>query len=596
MTFQKGNNLASREHKEKARATRESTKPPEGMVRTPRGFQPKKVKKKAPKKKAPKKPASKVVASAPRPCGFQKGNTLAYRARGLRKNRAPLPPPIAPGEILTPAPDPHSQERAAVVMDQPWKYLPHTLAMHVSEGKWVPYAYLVFVSHVIATVMAQGGGRIIVEWPPRHGKSMFLSQYLPVWFLANWPDQSIILATYEANFASSWGRKVRNLVSKYGDELGVHVSNDSAAAAYWATTEGGGMVTAGVGGPVTGKGGKLVLVDDPHKNWQEAMSATICQGIHDWFDSTLYTRLEPGGTLVVTHTRWAQNDLIGYLLDQHPEENWIVVRFPALAEEEDILGRKIGAALCPERYNEQALAKIQKVLGSQMWNGLYQQRPAAIEGDIWKRERWRYYRADPVCSFVIQSWDTGFKRLGENTSYTVCQTWGVFPSGYCLLNQWRARVEWPELEKMAKAQFAAWRPNAVLIEDKGSGQSLIQALQRNTPIPVIPVNPQNDGDKVVRAMAVTPLHEAGLLYLQGFYEDDEGRMRAEPPPWVTDLVDRFANFPNGNFKDEIDATSQALAYLRDFSAVGEIQSAVARVTGAKLEGFRQLIGGSNLKL
>jgi predicted phage terminase large subunit-like protein len=149
---------------------------------------------------------------------------------------------------------------------------------------------------------------------------------------------------------------------------------------------------------------------------------------------------------------------------------------------------------------------------------------------------------------------------------------------------------------MAKAQFAAWRPNAVLIEDKASGQSLIQALQRNTSIPIIPVNPQNDGDKVVRALAVTPLHEAGLIYLPGFYEDDDGRMRLDAPPWVTEMVDRFANFPNGNFKDEIDAASQALAYLRDFAAVGEIQSAVTRVTGAKLLGFRQLVGGSGVRM
>lgn len=493
------------------------------------------------------------------------------------------------------------------VLSQPWRYLPHTMAMHLSEGKWRPFQYLVFVSHLIAAVIAQGGGRIIVEWPPRHGKSLFLSQWLPTWFLANYPTEAVILATYEANFAASWGRKVRNLIVKHGEELNVQVSNDSAAAAYWTLTEGGGMVTAGVGGPITGKGGKLCLIDDPHKNWQEAMSATICDGIHDWFDSTFYTRLEPGGTLVLTHTRWAQNDLIGYCLDQHPEENWIVVRFPALAEDEedkegrkvdDILGRKPGEALCPERYDEKALSRIKTVLGSQMWAGLYQQRPAAIEGDIWKRERWKYYRADPACSFVIQSWDTGFKKNEKTrTAYSVCQTWGVFPGGYCLLHQWRERVEYPELEKMAKVQYAAWKPNAVLIEDKASGTSLIQSLQRNTTIPVIAVDPQDDGNKVLRALAVTPMHEAGLVWLPGFYEDEEsGLTLLKEPQWVSEMVERFTIFPNGNFKDEIDTTSQALSYLRDFSAVGEIQSAVHRVTAAKLEGFRKLIGGGNIRL
>lgn len=435
-------------------------------------------------------------------------------------------------------------------------------------------------------IQVQGGIYLVGPTSVPTHNSLFLSQWLPVWFLANWPDQSVILATYESTFAASWGKRVRNLIAQHGDELGVHVSDDSAAAALWTTTAGGGMITAGVGAGITGRGGRLLLIDDPHKNWQEAMSSTICQGIHDWFDSTFYTRLEPGGTLVVTHTRWAQNDLIGYLIDQHPEEKWIVVRFPALAEEEDVLGRKAGQALCPERYNEVALAKIKTVLGLQMWNGLYQQRPSAIEGDIWQRARWKYYHADPVCSFVIQSWDTGFKRLGEHTAYSVCQTWGVFPNGYCLLNQWRDRVEYPELEKMARLQYATWRPHAVLIEDKASGQSLIQSLQRNTSIPIIPVNPQNDGDKVTRALAVTPLHEAGLLWLSGMPDDEL---------WVGEMVERFTTFPNGNFKDEIDAASQALSYLRDFAAVGEIQSALRRSTGKILEGFRQLIGTTKIR-
>lgn len=336
------------------------------------------------------------------------------------------------------------------------------------------------------------------------------------------------------------------------------------------------------------------LIDDPHKNWQEAMSATICKGIQDWFDSTFFTRLEPGGTLVLTHTRWTQQDLIGYCLDQHPEENWIVIRFPALAEEEDILGRKPGEALCPERYNEEALKRIQRVLGSQMWNGLYQQRPSALEGEIWKRDRWKYYRADPTCSFVIQSWDTGFKKNDKTrTSYSVCQTWGVFPNGYCLLHQWRDRVEYPELEKMVRAQYAVWKPNAVLIEDKGSGQSLIQSLQRDSMLPVIAVDPQDDGSKVVRALAVTPLHEAGLLWLPGFEISAGGIIIPHEPAWVTEMVERFTVFPNGNFMDEIDAASQALSYLRDFSAVGEIQSALSRTAKSKLEGFRNLIGNNS---
>ena len=327
-------------------------------------------------------------------------------------------------------------EQASALIQQPWRYLPHTLAMELSGGKWLPYDYLVFLSHLIATVVAQGGGRIIVEIPPRHGKSEFISKWVPTWFLGNWPDKRVVLCTYEANFAASWGRIVRNNLVTHGEPLGVSLANDSLAAAYWKTSQDGGMITAGVGGPITGKGGDLLLIDDPHKNWKEAMSITTCKGIQDWYDSTFYTRCEPGATMIILHTRWTENDLIGYCLTEHPEENWIVVRFPAIAEEADILGRMVGQAFCPSRYDETALAKIKKVLGTQKWAGLYQQRPAALEGDVWKRKDWKYYKITPKCSFIIQSWDTGFKKNDNlRTSYSVCQTWGVFPNGY-LFTSW----------------------------------------------------------------------------------------------------------------------------------------------------------------
>lgn len=655
---------------------------------------------------------------------FEQGNQLS---KGVSRK------PKGESTAMSEAAKERQRVETSVLMSQPWRYLPHTTAMHLSGGKWLPFPYLVFLSHLIASVVAKGGGRMIVELPPRHGKSEFISKWVPTWFIGNWPDQKVILTTYEANFAASWGRIVRNNLVEFGSEFGVEVATDSAAAAYWLTKHGGGMITAGVGGPITGKGGNLCfpagtyvdtdtgrwkiemlfgmegrarvwgydhakkkrvltdlvawketesdkpvvliwtrtsymlyatidhpvyvlphrhapisdgryvkagdirpgdivvsrtmqrnrvtlvhetpiqkqflfdiqtgtgnffangilvhncIIDDPHKNWKEAMSIATCKSIHDWYDSTFYTRLEPAGTLIVLHTRWTENDLIGYLLHEHPEENWIVVRFPAIAEEDDILGRRPGKALCPERYNEQALARIQKVLGTQKWAGLYQQRPAALEGDIWKRERWKYYKLPPACSFVIQSWDTGFKKNDNaRTAYSVCQTWGVFPNGYALLGQYRERVEYPELERMAKLRYAAERPHAVLIEDKASGQSLIQSLQRNAAhIPVIPVEPQDDGSKVMRALAVTPMHEAGNLWIPDPDFEDNG--------WVAEFLDHFTVFPNGLYKDEIDAASQALSYLRDYSAVGEVRSAMPRRSAPLLDGFRQLIGTTRIR-
>ena len=463
-----------------------------------------------------------------------------------------------------------------------WKYLPHTFAAHMSDGAWLSYDYLVMLSNIIVTAVTQGGGRILVSLPPRHGKSSFLSQWLPFWFLSMWPQKRVILTTYEANFAATWGRKVRNLVQEKGPEVGVHLAPDATASNNWATFMEGGMMTAGVGGPITGKGGDLLLCDDPHKNWQEAQSPTIRKTIKDWFDSTFYTRLEPGGTIIVLHTRWHEDDLIGYLMREKPEDGWFHLRIPAIAEdwnnEEDPLGRKVGAALCPQRYDEKALNRIKANMTPMMWNALFQQRPAPMEGSIFLRKNWKYYSVLPKCNFVIQSWDTASKKNWDS-AYSVCQTWGVSDLGAVLIDQWRDKVEYPQLLRQAEIQYLKYRPNAVLIEDRDSGQALIQSLQQNTTMPILPIYP--DMDKIVRAQAVSPWHEAGRVWVPD-------PVKAENL-WVADLIENAATFPNAVFKDEIDSMSQALAYIMTMAMGGRILSCEKRRTSKLLEGYRKMM-------
>jgi predicted phage terminase large subunit-like protein len=479
-----------------------------------------------------------------------------------------------------------SPEEFADSVPHPWRFLPHTFASFISSGVWIPFEYLVLLSHLLTQAVAIGNGRVVVSVPPRHGKSWFISQYLPAWFLANWPDQKVILCTYEANFAASWGKKTRDVVEKcepYFDNL--TLSQDLVAASRWETSAGGGMFTAGVGGPITGKGGDLILVDDPHKNWQEAMSVATCNNIYDWFKSTLYTRAEPNATIIVLHTRWSTFDLIGRLLEDEDEDDWFSIRFPAIAEENDSLGRKVGQALCPQRYDEKALHRIEGVLGSQKWAGLYQQRPAPMKGNVFNRTWWKHYRVVPPLSYVVQSWDTGFKKT-MGSAYSCCQTWGYSPvRGYVLLDRWREKVEWPELVRQAKGEYLQKKPNAVLIEDKASGQSLIQELQRNTMIPVLPVEPV--ADKELRARAVSPLVEAGRVWLPE---------PSEEHAWITDLEEDFANFPSIPYVDDIDAMSQALMYLSQFAEQskivgGGLQRRAVQLFDSKtgFGGFRQLI-------
>jgi predicted phage terminase large subunit-like protein len=633
-----------------------------------------------------------------------------------------------------------------------WKYLPHTYASVISHGTWKPYNVMVMLSNIIATAISKGNGRIIVSLPPRHGKSWFISQYIPAWFLSNWPDQRVILSSYEARFAATWGRRVRNIIKNEGYRCGVSLAEDSTAADNWMTTMEGGMMTAGVGGPITGKGFNLGLIDDPHKNWQEAQSSTIRKMIQEWFDSTFYTRAEPGATIIVLmcmtgdtpvlmangtekdlknirpgdmvatyrngvlgetqvlnwtsngldkvftikttsgivvkanqrhpflvnengvpkwirvrdlrqghemyrvngesgkvkfvkqkdaknllnaediattepsntsdfildkiesinftgieevfdvqiaetenfianqlvshNTRWHEDDLVGYLLREKIKDGWFYVRIPAIAEdwkgETDVLGRKPGAALIPERYNVKALNRIMANMSPMMWNALFQQRPAPMEGTVFKRENWQLYKMEPHCSFILQSWDTASKKaIKTDTAFSVCHTWGLSDRGVVLLDRFRDRVEFPQLVRQAKIEYMKWRPNIVLIEDRDSGQALLQTLQQDTQviIPTLPIYP--DIDKVIRAQAVSSWHEARRVFIPDPV--------ASGLSWPAEIIETGALFPNCAFMDDIDAMSQALTYFMTMAIGGRVMSAERRRTHRLLEGYRDMM-------
>jgi len=320
----------------------------------------------------------------------------------------------------------------------------------------------------------------------------------------------------------------------------------------------------------------LGIIDDPHKNWQEAQSQSTRKGIQEWFDSTFYTRAEPGATIIVLATRWNEDDLIGYLTTERAADGWFHIVMPAIAEENDILGRLEGEALCPERYDIDALVRIKANMTAMMWAALFQQRPAPAEGTIFLRERWKFYDRKPVFSFVLQSWDTATKK-NYDAAFSVCQTWGISPFGVYLIDQFRERVQYPQLRKAVDMQYYKYRPNVILIEDRDSGQALIQSLQQETSYPVIPVYP--DMDKLIRAQAVSPWQVSGRLWL--------------PTPsqasWIGDFVESCAAFPNTKFMDEVDAMSQAIAYVMTMAIGGRVHGDRKRVTSKLLEGFREMM-------
>ncbi len=406
--------------------------------------------------------------------------------------------------------------------------------------------------------------RLIVTLPPRHGKSELISKYFPAWYLGVYPDKRVMLASYEASFAATWGRKARDVLTEYGSVLfQVDVSQSSSAADQWDIAgHTGGMSTAGIGGSLTGRGANLMILDDVLKNAEEAASQTIKEKHWEWFQSTAYTRLEPDASVIVVMTRWHEADLVGHLLSENNrgDEPWTVFSFPALAEANERVTlrypmqrgvvayeRKIGEALWAARFTAERLQAIKTTVGSRVWAALYQQHPSPDAGLIWRREWFsQRYTAVPACQMIIQTIDSAFK-TGVANDFTSIATWGQTPTGYYLLDLFHARVEFPELKRAVVDSAAKWKPHAVLIEDKASGQSVIQELRRETILPIVAFSPH--GSKESRAAAVSPIAESNKLWLP------------DAASWLSDWIEEHIAFPNAAHDDMCDTTVMALEYL-----------------------------------
>ena len=387
----------------------------------------------------------------------------------------------------------------------------------------------------------------MVFMPPRHGKSQVVSKKFPAWYLGRNPNNEIIITSYAADLAYDFSRMARNTLRDWGHLWDVQLAADSSAVGRWGINEhAGALMAAGVGGPITGRGAHVAIIDDPLKNWEDALSETIRQKVWDWYLTTLRTRLAPGGAIVLVMTRWHEDDLAGRLLAEASigGEKWEVISLAAEAEKDDPLGRKPGEWLWPERYPPAEYEDTKTALGTQKWVALYQQRPSPPEGSIIKRQWWQYYR-EPPAKFdeIIQSWDCAFKDL-STSDFVVGQVWGRVGAEYYLLDQTRDRMDFPATLQAVRQLTSKWpRARAKLIEDKANGTAVIQVLKKEIP-GIIAVEPQ--GGKEARASAVSPSIEAGNAYLP------------QNAPWVKDFVDECAAFPNGAHDDQVDAMSQAL--------------------------------------
>lgn len=408
------------------------------------------------------------------------------------------------------------------------------------------------IAHALADVATGDLKRLMVFAPPRHGKSQLVSGFFPTWFLGHQPNRQVIFATYSDTYAADWGRKVRGYVSEpsYGRAFGATVLPYSKAADRFELSNGSLYVSRGVGGSITGKGADLLVVDDPIKTAEQALSPTYRQRAIDWYDSVASTRLMPGGRIVLIMTRWTHDDLAGHI-EATEGDRWRIIRLPAECDsEDDPLKRAIGEPLWPEWFDSKSFDDHRT---KSWWSALYQQRPVPRTGGMIKASWWQYYDERPS-SFdeIIGSWDCAFK--GESSSdYVVGQVWGRSGDKYFLVDSMRARADFPATVRMFLAQRERHRLDMLLVEDKANGSAVIDTLKREVRN-VSPVEPF--GSKESRVAAVSYLIEGGQVYLP------------RKAVFTADFVEEATAFPRGRNDDQVDACTQALYRLSRRNSCG----------------------------
>ena len=262
---------------------------------------------------------------------------------------------------------------------------PGAMAAALTGGREWQARHLDLIDQVFVRIANGERMRVLLNMPPRHGKSARAARWAPLWYLARHPDHRIMIASYAAKLAEGHGRWIRDNIREHGPEIGINLRYGSQAANRF-DLEGteGGLVTAGVGGSLTGMGANVAIVDDPLKDAKEADSPVKLGTLWDWWQQVINTRMEPNGSIIVIQTRWSQNDLAGRIL-QTGADGWTVLNLPAIAMTEgDPLGRKIGDPLWPERFRKKHLDRFKKDVGERGWWALYQQEPRPLEGGVWK--------------------------------------------------------------------------------------------------------------------------------------------------------------------------------------------------------------------
>lgn len=393
--------------------------------------------------------------------------------------------------------------------------------------------------------------RLMITMPPRHGKSMLASEFFPAWYIGRNPDHYVVTATYAQELADDFGRKVKNQIEDDAFKAifpGVNLADDSKSAKRFhidgslggyehSTGQRGAFYAVGVGGPLTGRGAHLLLIDDPVKNREDAESEVIRKKTKDWYTSTAYTRLMPGGRIVIIQTRWHEDDLAGWLQTEHGHEGWTILDLPAINE--------AGEALWPDQYDIPALEKIRRALPPRDWSALYQQKPSPETGDYFKREWLHEYDVPPPREQMLIYGGSDYAVTADGGDYTVHVVVGLDPEGRMyLLDLWRGQSSsdvWVEAfcDLVLKWKPVGWAEETGQIKS-GVGPFLVRRMMDRQAY-VAKEAFATRGDKAIRAQSIR-----GRMALNGLYIPKDAE-------WKSGLISEMMSFPVGVHDDQVDA-------------------------------------------
>jgi len=437
---------------------------------------------------------------------------------------------------------------------------PQLLANKLHDDKWKKARHLDKIEDRLLEIYYSKNDRLIVNMPPRHGKSELITKMFPLWWLIKKPSDRIIISTYNSKLSEYFGREILDNFKRIASDYELALNNSQKSKSEFVTNKNGSITAVGVGGTLTGKGADLIIVDDPIKNDKEANSETRRDNLMEWFNATLLTRLEPGGSIVIVMTRWHEDDLAGRLLQS---KDWDSLIFPAIATEPDELGRKVGDALWEERYSISELQKKKQAIGQYWFAGLYQQEPTPSEGGLFKRDDLQYfdYRNGAVIQnrkLIAQVNDIMFAcdlaiSTSEKADYTVV---AIFASdvrkNLYLIDLYRDKIVPTRHKEIIEKLNRQYNPVLIGVESVQYQASLFYQLSE-LGLPVTKLVPRKD--KLSRALPLSALVENEKLYIN------------KQIAAITDLEKELVNFPNGKHDDIVDALAYALEMMNKKSSM-----------------------------